>query len=333
MSSRCFSYGTRLPVGLFFACAALGASAVGTPLHAEPSAATASDAREQQRTTLYKEGVELAEAERWDEALKRFQAVVAIRSAPAALFARGTAEEKLGKLTTAKRTYAKARDDAGALADRALAERAASKLGAIEPRIARLTFRLSRANSGAVVSIDGEPIEPFGEGLEIDPGEHHVVVALAGNRPYDQRLALAEGEKKEIWVDLGAAAEADSPFTPPIGPLILGGTGFTAAVVGAIVWLNAKPVYDDARRALNDCGMGDLVCADEAKQRGDAARDRVFAGSLVAGVGALAVAGAGVWWVLSASAHRAEEQRPSSSLGVSATALKGGFGVSVNGAF
>jgi hypothetical protein len=323
----------RRSLVFLLACAALG---VGRrPAHAAPSAVNAIDAREQKRTALYQEGVELAEAEHWAEALTRFQTVVAIRSAPAALLALGTAEEKLGRLTAAKRIYTRAWDDAGALGDRALVKRAASKLDSVDTRIAHLVIRLSRAGTGAVASIDGARVELSGERIEIDPGEHRVVVALEGEQPYDQRLGFAEAENKDISVDLGPAAPEGNTraFAPPLGPLILGGTGITAAAVGAIVWLNAKPVYDDATASLSACPKGNNDCANEWEGKGNAARDRIFAGSIVAGVGALAIAGAAVWWVLSPPAHGGEEHRPSGSVGVAAGPARGGYWVRLDAAF
>ena len=57
------------------------------PARAENQGAASPGAREQERTALYKEGVALAEAGRWAEALTKFEGVVAIRSAPRALIA------------------------------------------------------------------------------------------------------------------------------------------------------------------------------------------------------------------------------------------------------
>src|SRR5262245_16871793 len=91
------------------------------------------EAIERERTGLYKEGVALAEAGRWGEALERFQHVVAIRSAPRALMALAAAEEHVGRLVSAKRTYGKARDDARAEKDDALTTKADAALVALEP--------------------------------------------------------------------------------------------------------------------------------------------------------------------------------------------------------
>ena len=81
-------------------------------------------AKEQERTSLYREGVSLAEAGRWDEELKRFERVVAIRSAPPALVALATAQEKTDKLASAKRTFLRAEADARAAGDADLAQKA-----------------------------------------------------------------------------------------------------------------------------------------------------------------------------------------------------------------
>src|SRR5262245_16639371 len=101
--------------------------ALVAPAHrarAQAPAGSSGDAVEGARTEMYREGVTLAEAGRWGEALEKFQRVVAIRSAPRALLALAAAEEHVGRLVSAKRTYGKARDDARDEHDDALAAKA-----------------------------------------------------------------------------------------------------------------------------------------------------------------------------------------------------------------
>src|SRR5262249_9209921 len=151
---------------------------------ATPAPASAVDDHEQERTALYREGVAFAEAGRWADALKKFQAVVAIRSAPAALVAMGTAQEKLGLLASARRTYSRAHDEARAIGDQALAEKAAGKYAAIQLRVPRIGIHLAgKSASEANVTVDGDRAEPSASGdVEVDPGEHRVAVTAAGER-------------------------------------------------------------------------------------------------------------------------------------------------------
>src|SRR3954470_13906557 len=84
---------------------------------AQTSVGSSATDREQERTVLYREGVALAEAGRWADALAKFERVVAIRSAPRALMALGTAKEKAGKWIRAKHTYETTLADAKAAAE------------------------------------------------------------------------------------------------------------------------------------------------------------------------------------------------------------------------
>jgi hypothetical protein len=280
-------------------------------------------AREQERSALYHEGVEMAEQGRWSEALQKFQSVVALRSAPAALIALGTAQEKLALVASARRTYARAHDDALAIHDQALAEKAALKFAALQARVPHLTIRMADKDAVPSVTIDSERVEVPAEGIEIDPGDHRVVVTVAGQQPYEQRARIAEGEKKELWVDFGRATKAGSKG-PPTGPIILGSAGLVATVAGAVVYFNARSTYNDAQWNLTTGCAGDLHCQEEAVRRGNDARTPALLGSIVALTGVASIAGAGLWWALSASAPRAEPLGATKPLDVSVGATKGG---------
>src|SRR5450631_3529256 len=81
------------------------------PSPVSPSAVASGDP-EARRSALYRDGVSFADAGRWEEAVAKFREVVAIRSAPPALFTLGQAEEHVGRYVSAKRAYAKAQSDA-----------------------------------------------------------------------------------------------------------------------------------------------------------------------------------------------------------------------------
>ena len=92
-------------LGTLTAGGLLSVMLIASPTFAQsPASPPSTDSREEERTALYREGVALAEAGKWHEALEKFQAVVAIRSAPAALIALATAQENSGKLAHAART-------------------------------------------------------------------------------------------------------------------------------------------------------------------------------------------------------------------------------------
>ena len=84
------------------ACGLLLCLALG--VHAVPAAAD-DPARDRERTTLYKQGIDLAAAGQWSEAVERFRKVVEIRASPKVLYTLGEAEEHAGQLVASKGSY------------------------------------------------------------------------------------------------------------------------------------------------------------------------------------------------------------------------------------
>jgi len=315
---------------------------------AEP--AGTADAREQERTALYREGVKLAEAGNWKEALTRFQQVVAIRAAPAALLAFATAQEKAGQLVEARQTYRKTQSEARAAGDSNLESKAGAALETLSPRIPRVAIRLPADAAGAEAMLDDGPVPAGPEWIDIDPGEHRVLVRAPGKRPFDRRFRVAEAERKDISVDL-AAGEPTTPGStpgselsprtsslpsnergeaprsgPPAGVFVLGGAGAAATAVGIIVRVQAKSAWNDHSSGCPDS------CLQPAIDSSNAARTRMLWGTVAAGAGISAIAGAGLWWILSASSNHPPAPA-TSSLAVRADASAAGCSMHFSGTF
>jgi PEGA domain len=326
--------GTALPTALY-----------SVPVHAQAQGSTSPNAREQERTALYKEGLALAEAGRWAEALTKFEGVVAIRSAPRALIALATAQEKLGRFASAKRTYATARADAHATGDEDLTRRADGALTALEPRMARVTIRLPGDVASAQVILDGRLVQPTPQGIELDPGDHLVVVKADGKQPFEQRIQVAEAQKSDVLVRFTSAAEiapprptqapvspsgvqsADASSKVPTGALILGGIAVATTAVGVIIRMNGLSDYNDASAGCPD----DRCPSPGLASSGNAARDRMLVGTVTAGIGFMGIAGAGLWWTLSETSSR--ERHVSNSLSIQAGASADACSVRLRGRF
>lgn len=269
-----------------------------------PGDTMADSATEKERTTLYREGVAAAEAGRWGEALERFQRVVALRTAPRALLALAAAEEHVGRLVGARRTYGEARDDARAQKDEATAAKAEAALAALEPRIPMVAIMLPTDVTEAEAHLDGAPLQIATEGVAVDPGVYRLVVTAPGKRPFEARLALAAGQRRDVAVIFPAAdAPGVAPFAgrevapqpapssrtgPPLASWILGGAGVAAVGVGLAVRLAARSTYDDAKAA----GQID---------RGNDARDNIILGTIVMGAGAALIGAGAIWWAVTPS--------------------------------
>lgn len=97
-------------------------------------------------------------------------------------------------------------------------------------------------------------------------------------------------------MDVHGATEPGEKRTSVVGPLVLGGAGVAASVVGLVLRVTGQNVYDDAVRT---CAGDPPYCVSQNDvQRGNDARSRMIAGTITAGVGLAAIAGAGVWWAV-----------------------------------
>jgi hypothetical protein len=299
----------------------------GRPAHA---AGGGGDAAERERTAVYAEGVALANAGKWEEAEKKFRRVVAIRSAPPALYTLAQAQEHTGQLATAERTYDAALASARATGNTEVAEAAGRAREALEPRVPRIVVHLAGSVPGAALTIDGASVG-LEQPVKLDPGSHVIAARAPERRPFEERTNLAPGQSAEVTVRLEPVAEApaaapasapmpasapassasasESPAAPVSapgpeapghsGPLIVGGAGLAAVVAGVVVRIAAQSSYDDANKQCvpGGCPTSQLV------DQGNSARTQMLVGTIIAGVGAAAVLVAGTWWLSISSAH------------------------------
>jgi hypothetical protein len=296
--------------------------AVSGAARAQPATnpAPPSVAREQERTSLYREGVALAEEGRWSEALVKFELVVAIRAAPPALVALARAQEELGRLALAKRTYRRVIEDARTTPTApALVEKATTALSSLEARVPRVIVRIPTnivPAQLAQLTIDGQPIAVDPRGAELDPGRHQVTVSAPGKKSFEATFVVDQREVKEIVaVLLPVAATDEPPRAPPtfngasdggtaedssvrpIARWVLAGAGAAALITGGIVYAQGRSDYD---RAVGLCPTR-MECSSDVGTTGNAARQRMLTGELVGGAGLMAVAGAVGWWALQRS--------------------------------
>ena len=275
---------------------------------------------------LIEEGVELAEEGAYAEACARFTAALELRPGVRAQGLEAGCYEKLGRLATAWRSFARLRqlaDDAG---DAESAAFAAAGLARLRGRLARLTLTV-RGDLDAVVSVDGAvwPRSSWGRPIPVDAGSHVVRVERPGQPTHQERVQLSDGDSVHRWID--------PPPAPPLprasGPSLrrtLGlsalGAGAITMVIGGVVGLGATRTWDDAKAAgCSDSGRcpdaRSLALAERAGDRADVAT-RLFASGLV-----FAGAGAVLWLT---DRHRAAE-RPRLSVGPTASGAAAGLGV------
>jgi len=128
--------------------------------------------------------------------------------------------EQLGKVVEAQAQWALARDRAKHDEKPQSRARAETRLAAVEKRVAHLTLQLApNAPAAAQVLRDDVPLEAasLGSALPTNPGEHVIVVKLAGHDDAQYKVKLADGDNQALPIAVGPAAgtEASSPPPPP----------------------------------------------------------------------------------------------------------------------
>jgi hypothetical protein len=283
--------------------------------------------------------VELANAGRWTEAITRFREVIAIRAAPAALYALAQAEEHTGKPATAERTYERALVSARASGLSDVADASARALSAIEPRIPRLVIRLATGVDGATATIDGANA-PIGEAVKVDTGDRLVLVSAPGRRPFEVTVRVAEGQSLDVRAALDPAptpspepgasppaapppAEPSSQQRPfPVLPVIVGAVGVAAGATGLVLRLLGQAQYDGA-----NVNCSNAVCPHQSDvDSGNAGRTQIIAGNVILSVGAAALVGAAVLWIVAPGGDQP-------GVRVSVLPWRDGAGASLSGAF
>jgi hypothetical protein len=313
------------------------------------SAALSAPGAEAERTQLYKEARKLGEANQWAEARDKLERVVEIRSAPKALIALAFAELQLGNLLKARTLYRRALDDAraGALEDDVRAAQAGMEH--VQKRIPKLELVLPDevAAHEVRVAVDRKRVLFRAGVVEVDPGEHVVVVAALGRVPFRAQVTIAESEHQELRVafreESGASQpaagdgveqepESASSGSLPIGPIVLGGAGAITATVGAVLWIGGNSDY---QAVVDECGGDGSSCPtdkrDTLEPRADDARSKITTGQTVVGVGAVLMVSAGIWWALSASGPTPEPPEARHALRWTAGWTPRGLAVGVDG--
>ncbi len=257
-------------------------------LSAQPANKT-SKAVEDERSQLYQDGIKLAEKGNWKDAVEKFRRVVQLRPAPAALFTLAEAEQKVGRLATARRAYSSARVMAIKAGETTVAEASAAAILALEPSTPRV--RLRTTGEIARVTLDGDLIELVDDAFEADPGAHDLAVTLSDGTAHSEQIDLRPGARPEITVNPASTASSAEQERGPalVGPVLVGVIGVVTGIVGVALYVQGEAEYDDA------CGAEHICTSQDSVDTGNAARARMIGGDVMIGLGVAALAGGAVW--------------------------------------
>lgn len=167
---------------------------------------------------LFAEGVQLLEAEDWDEAVTRFRGVMEIRQSGQVRYNLALALEGTGDLAEAADLLDEVLEDESL--PRQMRRDARQMLSGLEPRLGRLTIHVQGDDDRAVITLDNERVglDELGQPIIVDPGEHVIRLSRGGENVVTREIRVREGDEEEVTLVLVAAprrAPGESSALPP----------------------------------------------------------------------------------------------------------------------
>lgn len=175
-------------------------------------------------------------------------------------------------------------------------ERAKAQITALRPDVPQVTFEVSgELSAGTRVEHDGKElkVKSLKAPMDVDPGEHLVVVLVPGKEARETRYSVAKGERKtvrlggldpkpekkieqpsKVFVDSKGSSKSSGESKTSgmrMGAYIAGGVGVLGLGVGAVF---GGMVLNESKNLLVRCpkeeGTGKLICKNDTD--GDALR-------------------------------------------------------------
>lgn len=284
---------------------------------------------------LFREGRALMKNGDFKAACPKLAESQRLDPAPGTAINLGDCVEKLGKLADALQAYRDAMDLLPA-GDRRI-QPVGAQVAALEKRVPRLVVKLaSGAPEGTRVTRGDVELgtESLGVALPVNPGEHWVVVEAPERQVARQKIALSEGQVRELLVAPGerlpptrnhsaptprrdvprAAPNAAATIEPTQShgskttALVLGGIGVAALAFAGVAFFETNQ-YEQQSQDAHGSGDGETG---RAKFNTAETWNTVGIVSLVGGGAALAIGGA--LWIFDDAQPRAAGGRGPSSV-------------------
>jgi len=146
----------------------------------------------------------LVDEQRYQEAIIEFRRAHELQPHPRALYNIGTAWIMLGRPVEAVEALSRYVDEANPEANPERHRKVIEELERQRGRIAELRFDIEPA--GATIEIDGRKVgvAPLSETVSVAVGKHRIGVTLGGFEPYDEPIAVAGRDVRELRIRLEA---------------------------------------------------------------------------------------------------------------------------------
>jgi len=298
-----------------------GAALLALSFVAHPARADERDPAAAQ--ALFDQGVELVSAGKFAEACPKLAESQRLDPGIGTQFHLANCYEQVGRVASAWALFLEVASVARASNQSDRENVASARARKLESRLPRLTLSVTDARRlpGLEIRRDGSAVgsAQWGTPMPIDPGSHELTVSAPGRKTATQTVTLREGEKQTFEVpELAAApvepatatatAEPAAPSEPPPEQagsrptaliLGLGGLGLVGVGVGTAFGLMARSDYKDSKQ---HCRVDDPnLCQPEGMALRESAIKNGNISTVAFVVGGVALAGAGVLWLVTGS--------------------------------
>ncbi len=226
---------------------AVGMVVVVALMSAGPARTGAQQSEDEQSRQLFEQGRELADHDRWGEALEYFRRARSLVERPSIVFNIGVCLFTLGRHVEAVAAFDRFLEIADREGDADKIQRTNGMLRQSREAIATLELRVAPAN--ATLAVDGRAVPGTGplRTLVLDPGEHVVRFSAPGRHVGNLRLSVLPGQRVMRVVDLpeapalrGAATphrreESGSIFSKPIFWIVTGAVAVAGGVIAGVL--------------------------------------------------------------------------------------------------
>ncbi len=213
------------------------------------------------------------DAGNWAAALKKIQAVAAIRATPGVRFHEALCLENLGQISAALAGYEEAERQAQRESNSEVLEAVREPLALLRQRVPKIKLNIDPAVEHAAVTIDGAPITSAAAAapVQVDPGAHEIRATAASRVAFSKVVVLRERESVAVDVALQPQPRALGQVAMPseaqkknllspnslnkserrfdgsaIAPWLLAGGAAVFAVGGATAYALAGARHDEA---------------------------------------------------------------------------------------
>ena len=200
--------------------ACLGYSLIGVVICSVPSATFARPDQKMEALRHYDHGLSLMKDKAYGEAIAEFNQSYDLEHDFAVLRDIGKAYIAIDQPVFAVKALKQYLGEGGKKISGAERKPIEDQIAEQERRIATVTIQT--AQDGAIIRVDGIEMgkTPLSEGILVNAGSHLFTVSVVGNPPWEQRLALAGGERRILEIRFESSGPVAVTPLPPVESLI-----------------------------------------------------------------------------------------------------------------